>query len=340
MPNATRPFAIADVYKTRESLRTERTSNALKGLETLDLLQDISDRTTLRRLARQHSATGTPNYQRISTDYMQQTGDIEKASEIGAMPQKKSLAKIEHVSKQLEAAKGLAEMALTVADEPTYQRYRVAAQQFAKATGQKFGLPERYDPKFFEGVRRRAMQYSKLMQIPGAPAGTIGQRDQKSGKWSTVVKPTETKPPSGYRYTAEGSALEAIPGGPEDPATIQRQDSAKPSTSIQKYRELIEMGAPPNVAKGAAFGTLKEMRDNRGNPVLIDTMTGDLLGHMERDPETSQYRWVTNKPTKKALDSEAAESIPPLEQRQMWKVYQTPMGPMQWRGTGWKPVKQ
>lgn len=148
-----------------------------------------------------------------------------------------------------------------------------------------------------------------------------------------------------YKSTYQEPSLQEIhdpdsPTGsrfvPKNQAIGQPGKGQSPTANRKKYEELIDMGVPEEAARGTAYGLYQEVKDMRGNPMLINLEDGGLVGSMVRDPKTGQYSWQTN--TRKAdANAEAVyEDVPPNpNHREAGKVYKTPTGLHKWMGEGW-----
>lgn len=107
---------------------------------------------------------------------------------------------------------------------------------------------------------------------------------------------------SPFAQPGEGAPPPAAPAGPVNdaltavvtaPPTLSQQGgpTGKPTESSRKYSELIALGVPPETARGTAYGTIRQVTDARGNVVLVDVASTNVLGTLKTDPRTGQTAW-------------------------------------------------
>jgi len=86
------------------------------------------------------------------------------------------------------------------------------------------------------------------------------------------------------------SSLDALVTAPPTPSQ-QGGAAGKPTESSRKYSELVALGVPPETARGTAYGTIRQVTDARGNVVLVDVASTNVLGTLKTDPRTGQTAW-------------------------------------------------
>jgi GH24 family phage-related lysozyme (muramidase) len=120
------------------------------------------------------------------------------------------------------------------------------------------------------------------------------------------------KPPSGYRATPDGN-LSAIPGGPADPATNNRQ---------VKYNE--------GQTKAANFGKMmteaEKLIGDQANPLgfwgqLRENMTPEVLSNQMRSPEYQKYRQAADQWIRAKLRKESGATITPEESEGEFRTF-------------------
>jgi hypothetical protein len=207
----------------------------------------------------------------------------------------------------------------------------------------------------------------------GLPSGTVAQQNAY-GRINTIYEPPQEKqesiansvirgedglPMVNETYLEAQERLEGIKNHNKEPSLQEIYDETSPtgsrfvpksqainqpgkgpspSTSERKYQEMIDLGIPKTVAVGVTYGTVKEIRDQRGQPALIDVASGELIGSMERDRKTMKYKWVSNLGNSEHQRTPITlDQLPSPEYRKVGAVYQTQRGPMKWMGNGWAP---
>lgn len=108
---------------------------------------------------------------------------------------------------------------------------------------------------------------------------------------------------------AVGDAIDQVYQAPYSPS--QQSDGGvgggKPSSNALKQRELEAQGVPTQIARGLAYGAIKQVSDGMGNVVLIDYASGQVMGQMKIDARTKAATWIPSQPTAStaALDGAA-----------------------------------
>lgn len=121
---------------------------------------------------------------------------------------------------------------------------RVTYQVDARGNRKEIARAPRWKP---EGLSKTPTSWAEFerAKADGFPGGYVDFLDRKRGRGFSFTSPDGSvfemggagggKPPSGYRWKADGSALEPIPGGPEDPNTPK-----KPGAEVQRMNIAIE----------------------------------------------------------------------------------------------------
>lgn len=114
------------------------------------------------------------------------------------------------------------------------------------------------------------------------PLSEYGGGDERAPAWVRPGTPAPgTAPPSGYRYAADGTTLEAIPGGPADKAGGN-------SVSMLSPEEVAAAGFPKgSVVQRRADGSLVKVhspteRDTNGGKALPGNVVTQLTGDAEK----------------------------------------------------------
>lgn len=98
-------------------------------------------------------------------------------------------------------------------------------------------------------------------------------------------------------YTISGGDVLHRGTGEVQYAPPDRRASSTDTTNLRKYREMIELGVPEDIARGTAYGTIRQVTTGRGDIALVDVSSGEVLGTLEV-PLTSRgsVRWIPNRP--------------------------------------------
>lgn len=120
---------------------------------------------------------------------------------------------------------------------------------------------------------------------------------------------------------------QAAPGGPGQhnagrPQTIYTappnptSGGNGPTTQSRKQSELEAQGLPSYIARGVAYGTVKQVTDARGNIVLVDYADGRIVGSLKTDSRTGQPRWevAAQQPAAQGGAGSGAPPIPGAQQ--------------------------
>jgi len=96
-------------------------------------------------------------------------------------------------------------------------------------------------------------------------------------------------PPAGYRRTADGN-LEAIPGGPEDPAVVaSKREQKAPTDREAKIASLVGQGVQPTDAANLVDGLVDTVLTVDGRPIRLDQVKGTAtlvpVGNLPRGPQ-------------------------------------------------------
>lgn len=209
--------AVADGYNFAQGLRdqqaqrqagnllasgdTQGAQNALYGAGMIDQGNALADR------QQRQAAT------ELDTRYRQAQID-----NLGADNQRaEAKQKLEWMG---DAAQGLRRV-------PMEQR-KAALQQYIMPTLQAMGLPQEALQQL-AGANLTDEELDAFAQAMGAEAekltfyntslGIVAVDPRGNARMAYETPPAPPTPPQGYRYRADGSTLEAIPGGPADPKT-------------------------------------------------------------------------------------------------------------------------
>lgn len=254
MPNPTRPFQIADVYNNADKWRDSRTQNALRELDIQQGTQIANDQNTLRTLTKQHSASGVPDYEAISRSYVQQTGDIGTADQLGQMPMNNTLAKMDFKVKGMTWVRNAGSM---VQDQSTYDAFRQQAEQFKVAGPGE--LPAQYDPNFMQNlVMKSDAEIKKLTVTSGdqqqdvlVQGGNVIERGEMSPRWQPRQTRTneiyDPDSPTGSRIVPADEAI-GKPG--KMPGNVDRQ-----TANQRDVQAMVEAGVFPT--EKAAWEAIK-----------------------------------------------------------------------------------
>lgn len=130
----------------------------------------------------------------------------------------------------------------------------------------------------------------------------VGQANAAAGASNALARQRgflEVSPGASLVQTpnAVGDAIDQVYQAPYSPS--QQSGGAgggKPTTDNRQYQELLALGVPPDTARGAAYGTIKPVTDARGNTVLVDVASTNVIGTLKTDVRTGQTMWEPSQP--------------------------------------------
>jgi len=281
-------LAAVEAFRNKNSLadmrdaRDQRRLNALKMAETE---RAYANQNVLRSLAQQ----GLP-LEDMASQYQAQTGDIDTALKLRDKQSANVLSDTSLKKVQLEKAIKGAEFIAETGRHVTADNYGAWKQYLEKMGVAAPGdLPDEHDPQTMEIFISGAKQaWSELQQIPGAPAGTIGQKSDE-GKWNVAVKPKEPKTPTLKEVYDESSptksryvtAAEAAgkPGKPGSDAGARKYEMA--------VQSIMGLGAPQAEAEQLANGLLSGSIKFNPNATAANGELGAFVDMTGRPIQTS-----------------------------------------------------
>nr|WP_321328520.1 hypothetical protein [Alcaligenes faecalis] len=200
-----------------------------------------------------------------------------------------------------------------VTDEQSFQ----AARQQAQAYGIPLdGVPAQYDPNWVQQTRQQTLTAQQQIDNFYKERGLDlqQQRLQHDIKKSNV-ETSGAKPPTGYRYSDDGSSLVAIPGGPADikagelgKKTAERQKAAisQANRVMSKVDEAIDKIGFWSTGMGADTMASVGGTDARALRSALDTIKANLgFAELQAMREAS--------PTGGALGSVAVQELMALQ---------------------------
>lgn len=204
---------LGNATATFEAENQARQANALKMAEMYRAdsagkrAEEDAQRAQFREDTRAEMAQSGLEGQALADQYLQRTGDVPGAQALRDQGRKNALGEAEDMAARAGHLKSVLGYAQERAKGVTPETYGAFVQEM-----KGLGLPgmEQFPQTYskeavdaFTGEAARA--YGELQQIPGAPAGTMGQQSP-TGQWSTVVNPPRTT------ETAAGAAASIIRG--------------------------------------------------------------------------------------------------------------------------------
>lgn len=240
------------------------TSNALATLQFQELAAQRKGRKAVKTAGRQAREEGAFSTDRIA-QILEEGDFVQEAQSFRQLGAKTRLQKSQNILAELNNVAGAMDVVRKVAplitNQEDYTNFRQGLIE-NKLAKPEF-LPEKYDA---QALLRIGQQAGAALKVLKMHMGGGVEQD----------------------FLVQGNTLAPF-GKPRQPG-----QGGKPTVSSQKRSELIGLGYPESIATAIGFGTFKEARDVRGFPIIIDTLSGDEVGHMERDPATGKRRWVTN----------------------------------------------
>jgi hypothetical protein len=86
------------------------------------------------------------------------------------------------------------------------------------------------------------------------------------------------------------------------------------TNSMKKYREMVDLGVPTDIAKATAYGTFRQVQDPRTMVTsLVDVASGRVVGHFEKDQTTKQQVWVADDNSAPGGQQDKQTGAPPAD---------------------------
>lgn len=219
-------FNLANIYSAGEAIKGQRSRNEL-------LEQKRGEEDTIRKTAQAavNPQTGELDVQRFTNDLARQ-GYVDRAEQI----------RTGYIDRLNKGANYLNSM-LPYVNESTYPQFKAKLEESGMAV--PGAMPERFNAQEFargvallNGKLSQTQQWGPLEQVPGAPEGTLGQRNLTTGKVDVPVKPGVDP----LVYTDEGYTPRSQAGGMKRPPPASEQSkpfSFKATDSNTIYRQAV-----------------------------------------------------------------------------------------------------
>lgn len=205
------------------------------------------------------------------------------------------------------------------------------------------------DPGMRAGIMQMGLQLMQPMGFGQSSLGHLAQAVGAGGEASTRVEDQALKDQLAQsRMDAQNATLglgqARVDIGNRNATTREKALQARTAGGGLSAKDLFRAGqsesrALENKAKWEAGQIVKQVTDAELLGTQLDPGiarykgkgAGDIYRELLADPQWRQKSQI-------AGQTAAGATVPPPEQRQVGQVYNTPKGPMVWRGNGWAPA--
>lgn len=204
------------------------------------------------------------------------------------------------------------------------------------------------DPSVIQGLERKKLE----AEAPGAKAAldtTTQFYDNVIKQIDKIIANPDTKDVvGGWEGTFEPSGL-ISPNNRAALSDIENLQNMLQVQGLQIMRDTSKTGgavgsvtAPEWPKLSARFGNISRIQDEADFFNNLKSIKTDLQNSRKRieDVYTKTYSDIIGAPPQSQDEAKVITTPPPVSERVVNKVYNTPSGQMVWTGTGWKPFQQ